>query len=1019
MAKKVKIKGTNFNDNLVGTQLTSGSSILTMGNFSLTTSFDGPKLNKSYNLGAFSKPITLGTLGVTAVENKEVLSNNLSVFLNVDTSNPVDFVQFGSLYERLRVAVEQILVKWPAGLYSQPNGGTPINVINISYNSITNQTTFDLPTGAIINNYDMTYTTPSIAGEVFAVEKNYKNVAVYYDRYNLLLNGTEYGLVSLSGTPTLVTGNIGVVVDGNPFGSSTTASQNLHLKPKDKYVDEFFTKLDEFESELLYRDIVPTYTSTFKEALETADGLTVFVDRTFTWPVSDGYNIDNNTPQYAEYFESLLRLAADYDDYKTDLVSRFFVTGSIEKYDTDDERVKKMLRIYGREFDQTKKFIDGLAFAHNVSYDKKNNIPDVLVKNLAKMLGWDTLNTASAEGLLQSFVSPTTAVYSGQSKGYSFAEMDIELWRRLILNTAYLFKGKGTRKVIEFMFRFIGAPDCLVDFNEHIYLADEKINVTGFTNFVSITTGLDSADVDLTQYPVDDDGYPNVLADTQELYFQNNGGWYRETEVETGNNPHYGPYDEGQSYLNGMFRMFFTGDTVYKSIQATVNVPVTGVVMPGPTPYLIANVTNYYYSHDIGSTNPNWGLPYDQIVNSFIGTGNTFSSSGNILMGTFQLSAHNYSDIAGDKNQQILNSSTDLRMKDFYPNGAYPNYPLPIIGAPTYGYNLSPIIEDNKKAWVKSTSPTNRVYDLNLRETNYNQTSGFIENDSRLVVNTKETKLTYNAAKAIECDVYDYIKANGCPISLTGMTQPYPSKLWYGAQGGPDWSDVGMDVANMTFVEFIGEVYRKFINVRNRKVIDDAHGGGYPTLRLIYQDYLDALTKCGQASNAYKYAQLISFVDVIQGYWIGLVEQVFPATTIWDSGSLYRNTVFDRQKFVYRHGINDGSEFGKVEDNIVADKAGKYQGTMEPLTVTATVTSGIKAHVTFIETSGCYGDSVATDKCINDFIQVAPSLRKAPNFLVVGESVVVNLNDNKDQGISGNPVDSEGVVIWSPKSRGG
>jgi len=28
MAKKVKINGTNFNDNLVGTQLTSGSSIL-------------------------------------------------------------------------------------------------------------------------------------------------------------------------------------------------------------------------------------------------------------------------------------------------------------------------------------------------------------------------------------------------------------------------------------------------------------------------------------------------------------------------------------------------------------------------------------------------------------------------------------------------------------------------------------------------------------------------------------------------------------------------------------------------------------------------------------------------------------------------------------------------------------------------------------------------------------------------------------------------------------------------------
>lgn len=1011
MAKKVKIKGTNFNDNLVGTQLTSGSSILTLGNFSLTTSFDGPKVNKSYNLGSFSKPITLDTLGVTPIENKEVLTNNLSVFLNVDTSNPVDFVQFGSLYDRLRVAVEQILVKWPAGLYSQPNGGTPINVINASYNGITNQTTFDLPTGAIINNYDMTYTTASIASEVFAVEKDYKNLAVYYDRYNLLLNGTEYEVVSLSGTPSLTTGNIGVTVKGDPFGGSATSSQNLHLKPKNQYVEEFFSKLDEFESELLYRDVTPIYTSTFKEALETEDGVTVFVDRTFTWPVTDGYNIDNNTPQYADYFESLLRLAADYDDYKTDLVSRFFVTGSIEKYDTDDERVKKMLRIYGREFDQTKKFIDGLAFAHNVSYDKKNNIPDVLVKNLARMLGWDTLNTTSAEGLLQSFVSPTAAVYSGQSKGYSFAEMDIELWRRLILNTAYLFKGKGTRKVIEFMFRFIGAPDCLVDFNEHIYLADQKIDVSGFTNFVSMTTGLDVADVDLTQYPVDDNGYPNVLPDTQELYFQNNGAWYRETEVETGNNPHYGPYDEGQSYIDGMFRRFFSGDTVFRSVQSTVNI-MQGTIPANTSPYLNAIVTNYEYSHNVGDPNPTWVL-YDQIVTSAEGSGITNTT---ITIGVIPITLPADQNIVADNiNQQILNSSTDMRLKDLYPNGGYPNYPFPVPSAPTYGYNVSPLIEDNKKAWVNSTSPTNRTYDLVLRETNYNQTSGFIENDSRLVINTKETKLTYNAAKAIECDVYDYIKANACPISLTGMSQPYPSKLWFGADGGPDWSDVGMDVSKMTFVEFIGEIYRKYINAKNRKVIDDAHGGGYPTLRMIYQDYLDALTKCGQASNAYKYSQLISFVDVIQGYWIGLVEQVFPTTTIWDSGSLYRNTVFDRQKYVYRHGINDGSEFAKVEDN----KDGKYVGTKQPITVTSSVDTGIKAHVTFIETLGCYGDSVLVDRCINNYVQVAPILRAAPNLLRVKEAIIVNTNENKDQGVTGNPVDSNGRVAWRTKSRGG
>ena len=989
--KKVKIKGTNFNDNLVGTQLTSGSSILTLGNFSLTTSFDGPKDNKQYQLGSFSKPITLDTLGVTSEENKETLSNNLSVFLNVDTSSPVDFVQFGSLYERLRVAVEQILTKWPAGLYSTPNIATPINVINISYNAISDQTTFDLPTSAIINNYDMTYTTGGEASEVFAVEKDYKNLSVYYERYNLLLDGAEYELLSFSGTPSLVTGNIGVVVKGNPFAGAT-ASKSLHLKPKSKYIEEFFSKLDEFESELLNRNITPIYTSVFKEAVETNDGITVFVDRKFTWPVSDGYNIDNNTPQYAEYFESLLRLAADYDDYKTDLVARFFVTGSIEQYDTDDERVKKMLRIYGREFDETKKFIDGLAFAHNVSYDKKNNLPDVLVKNMARMLGWDTLNTTSAEGLLESFVSPTTAVYSGQSKGYSFAEMDIELWRRLILNTAYLFKGKGTRKVIEFMFRFIGAPDCLVDFNEHIYLADQKIDVSGFTQFVSLTTGLDAADVDLTQYPVDDDGYPNVLPNTQDLYFQNNGGWWRETDVETGNNPHYGPYDRGQGYINRMFRTFFTGDTVFRTVQ-TQEVVQQQNFGGGNIALLVANVTNYDYSNDIGATSPTW-TTYDQIVNEFV-TGGTVPA---------------YATQADSNNQTILNSTTDLRLKDFYPT--YPNYPFPVASAPTYGYDVSPLIEDNKKAWVNSTSPTNRTYDLNLRETDYFQTSGFIENDSRLVINTKEVNIAYDPAKAIECDVFEYIKANNCPISLTGMSQPYPSKLWFGRQGGPDWSG-GMDVSNMSFVQFINEVYKKFINVRNRKVIDDAHGGGYPTLRMIYEDYLDALTKCGKVSNAYSYSQLISFVDVIQGYWLGLIEQVFPATTIWTSGVKYRNTVFDRQKYVYRHGIDDGSEF--QTKSAMFEK----EGSVQAVTVVSSVPKNPKSVVPLVDTDGCWGNTVfATnqmDECINNYILVSPAGQPGSSTIISTVNII-NLNENKDQGVSGLPLNTDGSVAWITKT---
>jgi hypothetical protein len=45
-------------------------------------------------------------------------------------------------------------------------------------------------------------------------------------------------------------------------------------------------------------------------------------------------------------------------------------------------------------------------------------------------------------------------------------------------------------------------------------------------------------------------------------------------------------------------------------------------------------------------------------------------------------------------------------------------------------------------------------------------------------------------------------------------------------------------------------------------------------------------------------------MDKIGDYWLDLLEQVVPATTIWEgcdnSGKIYRNTIFDQNKFTYK-----------------------------------------------------------------------------------------------------------------------
>ena len=40
--------------------------------------------------------------------------------------------------------------------------------------------------------------------------------------------------------------------------------------------------------------------------------------------------------------------------------------------------------------------------------------------------------------------------------GKTPAELDVELYRRILMNTAYLFKSKGTRKSIEFLLSLLG-----------------------------------------------------------------------------------------------------------------------------------------------------------------------------------------------------------------------------------------------------------------------------------------------------------------------------------------------------------------------------------------------------------------------------------------------------------------------------------------------------------------------------------------------------------------------------------
>lgn len=98
-----------------------------------------------------------------------------------------------------------------------------------------------------------------------------------------------------------------------------------------------------------------------------------------------------------------------------------------------------------------------------------------------------------------------------------------------------------------------------------------------------------------------------------------------------------------------------------------------------------------------------------------------------------------------------------------------------------------------------------------------------------------------------------------------------------------------------TLENFVEILTTELIDVKDRQTIGD-----YPVLRMLYERYLNSFEVCGFYTNAFNYADIDNFIDLIGNYWVELVEQVVPSTTIWGSTYKYSNTLFDNNKFKYR-----------------------------------------------------------------------------------------------------------------------
>jgi len=672
---KAYTKGeTDFSPNLVGYQFTKSSSLFTLGNFSITTNVN-PISGEVFNTGDFSDFYTLETLDLTQQQSEEIHNNSstLNVKLKYDKTNFLNYVFFGESRNFVEKEVLDIISKWKGAIVLD---GININntVVNFSYDPDRDESHFKFSVYVTSNPYGLL--TENVVETNNGVELN-EAICSNINNYEIK---NDYGSFDIIG----YTGNtssdfyVKLKVKGLAWPNLQTSGLtsgifSYLLKPKDKVIDYyFFDKLTDFQNHLLNRLVIPRYTAIFNVPETTVDGFVFGVEKRFTWPTSDGYNLDFKGRPYFEFLSGLLDLSSFLDKDSTNIIARRLVSRSILEFDTppgdepsdNGQKVAKLLKIWGGEYDVIKRYIDGISFANNVTYDGVDNTADELIKMMAKNLGFDTIQTFSDNDLINYLAKTSNIIFSGESRSLSIQEMDTELWRRLVINAWWLFKSKGTRKVIEFLLNLFNIKECLIDLNEYVYLAKDRLDynevyessldyfgslfglgnqsLIGAESFLEGVgdTQLDVAFNSIENFPIDTDGYPLVLPDTPNYYFQLNGFWYNGGETSdtkpntNGNNPHFGPYDFGRAYF-GKFTCFIddftpiTSEIELNTLTFNYFTDYTLGSVEGTLQEIISINNNTSTTETVGEALPNYGSLYaDVMTDDFRISGATLFNAG-------------------------------------------------------------------------------------------------------------------------------------------------------------------------------------------------------------------------------------------------------------------------------------------------------------------------------------------------------------------------------------------------------
>ena len=640
----------------IGSQLNFGPGKIPYynnGNFIFTTS-PTPFFQKRYKNG-----VTVATW--TYEDVKEASSTVNQIQFDEYTEDIRSFAYYGSCVEFLRATIEKIIYEFPGNItLSEDKLEIPPTTENGDYTYIdgyivNNPFQIDLHTKDVhLQQYDNELRFLSYSWQKYEVNGQPITSYVISD-WKGDLDCPQNDQYYIKKEPVVIVKiNDNIELKGYMLDRDIIfcyEGQDLVIQPKKEIIETYFNGLKGFEKQLLTRKTKPLYTNKFITPIEYNLGY-LYYNRTYTWP-SDGYCIDITSTKYIDFINKLSSMAELYDELWTDNLWRRMTHEAIKNYDwtytrefidgdeednvDGGERMHKVLNIIGRVFDDIKLSIDTIKRQNKTTYNGDRNVPNALLSDKLELFGWDIYSTiptyknendetvsASEETITQEVfddeyiknnvevngkkIYPDKWYPTSNPNKITFADVDVEFMRRLLLSTRRIFETKGTRQSIDMIMGLFGYGDTDYTITEHYRtvtpreydeVIDQKTNETLGDRIVRLNNQEKQMellyDEDASGIPVasfiggyDEQGNPKTYLipyydQTKmydgNLYFQNKGGWFykkdgKSTEID------FSKWTETLSYLH-----------VVSQVKDLLNVNPFGI--RNGDIYYVANLNDY------------------------------------------------------------------------------------------------------------------------------------------------------------------------------------------------------------------------------------------------------------------------------------------------------------------------------------------------------------------------------------------------------------------------------------------